>query len=180
MRRRPPRSTRFPYTTLFRSMEFQSTPPRGGRRHSVGRRRPGRNVSIHAPARGATRQNKHPRHFGRVSIHAPARGATACQGESRHDTRSFNPRPRAGGDSVSRPGDLWICGFNPRPRAGGDDGHKKIDRAGICFNPRPRAGGDCYFATPWYQRVLRRLFANLLPTAIVFSIMQPISLLITT
>ena len=35
------------------------------------------NVSIHAPARGATRQGGRSNTYYRVSIHAPARGATA-------------------------------------------------------------------------------------------------------
>ena len=36
-------------------------------------------VSIHAPARGATRRARHPRPRCRVSIHAPARGATTLK-----------------------------------------------------------------------------------------------------
>ena len=34
-------------------------------------------ISIHAPARGATNSRRRPRHKRRISIHAPARGATA-------------------------------------------------------------------------------------------------------
>jgi len=61
---------------------FQSTPPRGGR---------------HPPASGvaATR---------RVSIHAPARGATRPYDLYRPAVWSFNPRPRAGGDTTSTTG----------------------------------------------------------------------------
>jgi len=56
-------------------------------------------VSIHAPARGATR---HPYrlypHFG-VSIHAPARGATGLSITGCVGLIRFNPRTRTGCDS---------------------------------------------------------------------------------
>src|SRR3712207_7531425 len=39
MIRRPPRSTLFPYTTLFRSPSTRSRPRRGGRRRALPRRR---------------------------------------------------------------------------------------------------------------------------------------------
>ncbi len=79
-------------------MQFQSTPPRGGRQIAAVHRIVRTHVSIHAPARGATtalsvivtkvkRFNPRPREGGDrkarvsgdsnvVSIHAPARGAT--------------------------------------------------------------------------------------------------------
>mgnify|MGYP003364563931 CR=1 FL=1 len=44
-------------------------------------RTPGIFISIHAPARGATRQNKAYNEFCKISIHAPARGATFWEGE---------------------------------------------------------------------------------------------------
>ncbi len=60
----------------FTSLEFQSTPPRGGRLLPLSHLRRLCRVSIHAPARGATKiltLIPSPRF---VSIHAPARGAT--------------------------------------------------------------------------------------------------------
>ncbi len=54
-------------------------------------------VSIHAPARGATWQRPTPEDFHNVSIHAPARGATATCGKSRA-ALSFNSRAREGRD----------------------------------------------------------------------------------
>ena len=125
--------------------QFRSTPPRGGRRDGASpqahpsrfdprpraggddelqRREPQRPVSIHAPARGATRPPREsgladgfrstPPRGGRpstslaasvralVSIHAPARGATTRPlPEHRHDA-CFDPRPRAGGDLLFR------------------------------------------------------------------------------
>ena len=54
-------------------------------------------VSIHAPARGATRKHGSLQSKSKVSIHAPARGATAI-GSVRSNTQSFNPRAREGRD----------------------------------------------------------------------------------
>ena len=81
--------------------EFQFTRPQGARQTSLGETstakvfqftrpqgaRPGRaralpalsGVSIHAPARGATRADGQAHDVHRVSIHAPARGATAIR-----------------------------------------------------------------------------------------------------
>ena len=57
---------------------FQSTRPRGARLPVTADGRLSAKVSIHAPARGATRLLR-PRHRPRqVSIHAPARGATSA------------------------------------------------------------------------------------------------------
>jgi len=120
---------------------FQSTPPRGGRPRTVlcslslrsfnPRPRAGgdRNipsprstpvVSIHAPARGATKLDAAYGDGIKVSIHAPARGATPPAW------------PKCGGN----------CRFNPRPRAGGDTRTTTHERSRRRFNPRPRAGGD--------------------------------------
>ena len=55
---------------------FQSTRPRGARPVAINIAAIFLNVSIHAPARGATTAQLDARLTGRVSIHAPARGAT--------------------------------------------------------------------------------------------------------
>ena len=57
----------------------------------------GLNVSIHAPARGATRLGNQLRLIIDVSIHAPARGATLWP-PMMIPTESFNPRTREGCD----------------------------------------------------------------------------------
>ena len=77
---------------------FQSTPPRGGRP----------SFSI-LPLSNAD-----------VSIHAPARGATGLKISQRKSGNGFNPRPRAGGDLRSTLPAATVLSFNPRPRAGGD------------------------------------------------------------
>ena len=55
-------------------------------------------VSIHAPARGATSQVKLLAKIIKVSIHAPARGATQRRERMRHGAYSFNSRTREGCD----------------------------------------------------------------------------------
>ena len=74
------------------------------------RARAGRDPTREADAQG------HPD----VSIHAPARGATPSRGGFPRSSRCFNPRARAGRDTFP-----WIptcrsTSFNPRARAGRD------------------------------------------------------------
>ena len=122
---------------------FQSTRPRGARQHAVWLQRSSIEVSIHAPARGATcargirvshTASFNPRaRVGRdagdrrrsvrlhhVSIHAPARGATSHRRHRVHANSSFNPRARAGRDALGPAGSARSCCFNPRARAGRD------------------------------------------------------------
>ena len=79
-------------------LKFQSTRPRGARPAILDIARPAARVSIHAPARGATRDHHRPRRHRRVSIHAPARGATGCEIRMPAPRRGFNPRAREGRD----------------------------------------------------------------------------------
>ena len=55
-------------------------------------------VSIHAPARGATKIVRSLYHYYYVSIHAPARGATSGISGVRGCFSRFNPRAREGRD----------------------------------------------------------------------------------
>ena len=79
----------------------------------------GLDISIHAPAKGATRQVCTLRHQFDISIHAPAKGATWQAVRSRRVSH-FNPRSREGSDE--RPAQLWarLRHFNPRSREGSD------------------------------------------------------------
>ena len=102
-------------------IEFQSTRPRGARpdlglslfiprdfnpRARVGRDRrrtansirSSSNISIHAPAWGATRDEFLYALKGSISIHAPAWGATAGSGARAATGANFNPRARVGRD----------------------------------------------------------------------------------
>ena len=55
---------------------FQSSPPRGERRCWPAVTALDAAISIHAPARGATGNDRLPQAHVEISIHAPARGAT--------------------------------------------------------------------------------------------------------
>ena len=101
-------------------LQFQSTLPRGERLYSREtysriqnfnpRSREGsdgtwRNftrttaeISIHAPARGATASNADIAKHLQISIHAPARGATDVFRQVRGILGDFNPRSREGSD----------------------------------------------------------------------------------
>ncbi len=57
-------------------------------------------VSIHAPAQGATAASLWFVVLTPVSIHAPAQGATRPGSRDRPPSRSFNPRTRAGCDNI--------------------------------------------------------------------------------
>ena len=59
-------------------------------------------ISIHAPARGATRNKMKQIEFANISIHAPARGATSSQSRLSAFRRYFNPRSREGSDLRSQ------------------------------------------------------------------------------
>ena len=122
--------------------QFQSTPPRGGRRRSW-HITWGRNRFQSTPPRGGRPELLAMMvRIVQVSIHAPARGATNAPMSALDRAGGFNPRPRAGGDTRRRDLPFPAHRFNPRPRAGGD---KAVDVAGgvaKSFNPRPRAGGD--------------------------------------
>ena len=91
--------------------QFQSTRPRGARRVIFSNKGGSKDVSIHAPARGATRSGLPGRLRRVVSIHAPARGATAFSVQSCHDEDGFNPRARAGRD-VCQESPLFSSGYN--------------------------------------------------------------------
>ena len=82
---------------------FQSTLPRGERLLL----RPVDdiviNISIHAPARGATEKNLYLESIKKISIHAPARGATSMSPRSGSSSSNFNPRSREGSDGIERP-----------------------------------------------------------------------------
>ena len=78
--------------------EFQSTLPQGERQWKGGADANGIAISIHAPARGATRHIATCSPIWKISIHAPARGATPSTASSTLLPSDFNPRSRKGSD----------------------------------------------------------------------------------
>ncbi len=83
-------------STTALTVLFQSTPPRGGRLQTRSYHKGGRYVSIHAPARGATKGAQGGSYVGKVSIHAPARGATAVFAAERLFDKFQSTPPRGG------------------------------------------------------------------------------------
>ena len=155
---RTPRSTRcepsfnprprvggdLPYPKVYAvRTKFQSTPPRGGR------------PPVPQGLRGANQ----------VSIHAPAWGATSRTPRSTRCEPSFNPRPRVGGDLPYPKVYAVRTKFQSTPPRGGrppvPQGLRGANQVSIhapawgatsrtprstrcepSFNPRPRVGGD--------------------------------------
>ena len=99
---------------------FQSTRPRGERPADMLHSRELRKFQSTRP-RGERRRMKSSTAFGsRVSIHAPARGATRRAISRRSPIAGFNPRARAGSDLPPFCPMQRSRSFNPRARAGSD------------------------------------------------------------
>ena len=142
---------------------FQSTLPHGERPQELVEILQSVDVSIHAPARGATLKRRIAKVDVAVSIHAPARGATATRPRSPPCRAGFNPRSRTGSDLIGDAAAGHATGFNPRSRTGSDSSIPTIPtpwsvsihapargatrsstaKSGPrCFNPRSRTGSD--------------------------------------
>ena len=90
----------------YQLSKFQSTLPRGERPIHIKNAMHLINISIHAPARGATMNIDEIIHWLKISIHAPARGATIFLVTDRRANRNFNPRSREGSDEISS---VYLC-----------------------------------------------------------------------
>ncbi len=147
---------------------FRSTLPRGERHAVTEGSLPGRDVSIHAPTRGATQRRAAPRCVREVSIHAPTRGAThdldpdqeqgwfrstLPRGErplsntNREEQACFDPRSHAGSDSDGSFGFGISTLFRstlPRGERRPETKRSRLQLRG--FDPRSHAGSDqCAF-----------------------------------
>ena len=100
------------------------------------------NISIHAPARGATKTELAKLMDAEISIHAPARGATRPSVSTSLSPKNFNPRTREGCDYREENLRDVMANFNPRTREGCDRRMGRGRRAGLYFNPRTREGCD--------------------------------------
>ena len=139
----PPRGGRLSrYSYCARACLFQSTPPRGGRRvpssegRGYGHRfnpRPRVGGDAHAHDALVMRWD--------VSIHAPAWGATGALELLAQHRKGFNPRPRVGGDLLAGSGIRAFERFNPRPRVGGDSIMRQTEAALPEFQSTPPRGG---------------------------------------
>ena len=109
-------------------------------------------ISIHAPARGATKWGFNQVYRWDISIHAPARGATLHSVIFTEAVTDFNPRTREGCDGSGDVQDPAPGNFNPRTREGCDQGGKFIGRFYSHFNPRTREGCDTNAAVLSFQK----------------------------
>ena len=98
-------------------------------------------ISIHAPAKGATKNWFAERDAHHISIHAPAKGATYSHFHTGCSHPNFNPRSREG-DHSALSSCLVVSDFNPRSREGSD--HSALSSCLVVsdFNPRSREGSD--------------------------------------
>ena len=97
---------------------FQSTLPRGERQNATGMIISLGIISIHAPARGATKELEKSSDSLEISIHAPARGATF---EHRHNAAAnISIHAPARGATNSSILSIGVSHFNPRSREGSD------------------------------------------------------------
>ena len=124
-------------------MQFQSTLPRRERRRKPKQGTNHVNISIHAPAKGATHRIRDLQRKDRFQSTLPRRERHRLHLIKRSDM-NFNPRSREGSDGKYLYGIRRQHHFNPRSREGSDD-LRQMGQGRPCrdFNPRSREGSDC-------------------------------------
>ena len=101
------------------------------------------NISIHAPARGATCSTPPKLPIDHISIHAPARGATCSVNSDSATFSNFNPRSREGSDYAECLILLMFHVFQSTLPRGERRHYRKQTYKILCdFNPRSREGSD--------------------------------------
>ena len=109
-------------TSFAPTLQFQSTPPRGGRRY----------------------KGEHTTRPKFVSIHAPARGATNGLSKCTSRFLRFNPRPRAGGDVPIKIGKFTHYKFQSTPPRGGRPMFYSVSYARIVVSIHAPARGATF------------------------------------
>ena len=134
-------------------MAFRSTRPHGARPDAGGNRQRSDEVSIHAPAWGATRHGMRLAATQRaVSIHAPAWGATASIAMQCDRASVSIHAPAWGATSVNWP--RRGTGFDPRARMGRDPGRWSIANAIEAVSIHaPAWGATCVRSRPARYRM---------------------------
>ena len=146
-------------------MQFQSTLPRRERRRKPKQGTNHVNISIHAPAKGATHRIRDLQRKDRFQSTLPRRERHRLHLIKRSDM-NFNPRSREGSDGKYLYGIRRQHHFNPRSREGSDD-LRQMGQGRPCrfqstlprrerlpigwshpslsnFNPRSREGSDVH------------------------------------
>ena len=121
---------------------FQSTHPRGVRQKSQCPGRVQSHVSIHAPARGATKMRSSIVMHGDVSIHAPARGATDGEAVQVRFVNVSIHAPARGATFRGCPLLASFCLFQSTHPRGVRHLPAIWNTPEECFNPRTREGCD--------------------------------------
>ena len=118
------------------------------------------NISIHAPAKGATNGHMYGDIGFLISIHAPAKGATHAPMYLKTYVSNFNPRSREGSDPVvliEKIGTIRFQSTLPRRE-------RRRVRRRTClyanFNPRSREGSDNHDE---YTNYYNKAFQSTLP-----------------
>ena len=133
----------------FSRKQFQFTPLREGRPGGDYPPLQWRDISIHAPPRGATGEELELIGKIVISIHAPPRGATATRYPHWYKPFNFNSRPSARGDRYTV---TTICKpllFQFTPLREGRQFAVDWIAVGKYFNSRPSARGDT--CCRWHQ-----------------------------
>ena len=99
---------------------FQSALPRRERHQELWTLSLFRQISIRAPAKGATVRHPGGATACKISIRAPAKGATCRIRPHRLSRCNFNPRSREGSDLCGKWWQAFHPYFNPRSREGSD------------------------------------------------------------
>ena len=137
----PRRGRRTARTARMLSKLFQFTPPRRGRPSFASSTVKKINISIHAPAKGATHGEHRVKGHPGFQFTPPRRGR-------RHDPVQtlrrlhFNSRPREGGDHYFSPPPFRLRISIHAPAKGATGSNDNILHLGAYFNSRPREGGD--------------------------------------
>ena len=134
-------------------------------------------ISIHAPARGATAGHRGPGHGKKISIHAPARGATSPSSSASSLSSDFNPRTREGCDLSVLFRFFDLFGFqSTHPRGVRLTAGSRLRTRHGHFNPRTREGCDArctrLSTTQWYFNPRTREGCDLFPTAVILDLVE--------
>ena len=126
---------------------FQFTRPQGARHHFAKTYEMNTDVSIHAPARGATKSLKYKLKRKSVSIHAPARGATSTSWTAHASSRGFQfTRPQGARlSAVGIRSHLGLFQFTRPQGARHERRHDAADGTGVSIHA-PARGAT---ATGW-------------------------------
>ncbi len=123
---------------------FQSTPPRGGRQADFVVSDGLSDVSIHAPARGATQRSAN---TGMPSTFqsTPPRGGRRSAASDPQTSPCFNPRPRAGGDcgAADDAGHQWVSIHAPARGATGRQRNHVEPNDSVSIHAPARGATDC-------------------------------------